>query len=93
LATWFGDDIAFRADSYRGLVRSGVLAIFAGLARCCLLGAARVWWRFGMARCLLLLPGGFALGILRHVHAVATMLAAALYALGASSRWRRRGQR
>jgi len=43
--------------------------------------AARVWWRFGMATCLLLLPGGFALGILRHVHAVATVLAAAFYAL------------
>ena len=43
--------------------------------------AARVWWRFGMAMCLLLLPGGFALGILRHVHAVATVLLSALYAL------------
>jgi len=38
--------------------------------------AVRVWWRFGMAMCLLCFPFGFALGLFSSVHIVATALTA-----------------
>ena len=44
--------------------------------------AVRVWWRFGMVVCLLLFPCGFALGVLRHVHVVATVMISVFYGLG-----------